>query len=311
MKEIVRVRFGSHLYGTNTPYSDEDWKGVFLPSVRDVLLGRIPRTTASIHQDDTRKNLPGELDLELYSLHHFIKLATQGQTVALDMLFAPESMIQKGEEYWLWEAIQENRSKFLSKSMNAFIGYARTQAAKYSLRGERFSRLQAFHEGLHREGVLETSVLSLLWDDLPRDDEREAPQKIRELQIAGKWFGETTPIWLVRKSVETALGRYGDRSRASAEGVDWKAMSHAVRVSRELQDILLHEQIVFPLPYAKELLEIKEGRVALERVQEMLDELLESVEGLAAKSNLPESVDHKFWDEWLYLMVGHAIRHQV
>jgi hypothetical protein len=87
-------------------------------------------------------------------------------------------------------------------------------------------------------------------------------------------------------------------------------MSHAVRVSRELQDILTKEEIVFPLPYAKELLEIKEGRVTLERVQEMLDELLISVEQLAVQSNLPESVDHKFWDEWLYLTVGHAIRRE-
>jgi hypothetical protein len=300
VKEIVRVRFGSHLYGTNTAHSDEDWKGVFMPIERDILLGRIPRSSASVHQDDTRKNLPGELDLELYSLHHFVKLATQGQTVALDMLFAPASMIQKGEQYWIWESIQEHRKKLLSKSMNAFIGYARTQAAKYSLRGERFAKLQAFYEKLHHDGVLETSTLSLLWGDLPRDDERTSPQKIRELQIAGKWFGETTPLWLVRESVETALGRYGDRSRASAEGVDWKAMSHAVRVSRELQDILTKEEIVFPLPYAAELLEIKQGNVSLERVQEMLDELLESVERLAAESGLPDNVDHKFWDDWLY-----------
>jgi hypothetical protein len=282
-----------------------------MPSTKDILLGRIPRSNAESTQDDTRKNLPGELDIELYSLHHFIKLATQGQTVALDMLFAPESMTQKGELYEIWDAIQYRRHLLVSRSMNAFIGYARTQAAKYSLRGERFSRLQSFFERLNREGVLETSQLSLLWDDLPRDDERQAPQKIRELQIAGKWFGETTPIWLVRQSVENSLGRYGDRSRSSAEGVDWKAMSHAVRVSRELQDILTLGKIIFPLPYAAELLEIKEGRVPLEKVQEMLDELLASVEGLSVKSHLPDAVDHKYWEQWLFTTVGHAIRHDV
>lgn len=284
---------------------------MFMPETRDILLGRIPRSNASSTQDDTRKNLPGELDSEFYSLHHFIKLATQGQTVALDMLFAPPSMTEKGEYYEIWEAILERRDQLLSRSMNAFIGYARTQAAKYSLRGERFTRLQTFFEHLQRDGVLETSQLSLLWDELPRDDERMAPQKIRELQIAGKWFGETTPIWLVRQSVESALGRYGDRSRASAEGVDWKAMSHAVRVSRELQDILVSRSITFPLPYAKELLEIKEGRVPLEEVQVMLDTLLSSVEELSAKSQLPERVDHAYWEEWLYSTVSDYLRREL
>lgn len=30
-KEVVRLRFGSHLYGTATAKSDLDFKGVFLP----------------------------------------------------------------------------------------------------------------------------------------------------------------------------------------------------------------------------------------------------------------------------------------
>lgn len=43
MKELVRMKFGSHLYGTATPESDTDIKGVFLPELRDLLLARAPR----------------------------------------------------------------------------------------------------------------------------------------------------------------------------------------------------------------------------------------------------------------------------
>lgn len=39
---IVKMLFGSHLYGTQTPSSDTDYKGVAMPSVRDIALGRVP-----------------------------------------------------------------------------------------------------------------------------------------------------------------------------------------------------------------------------------------------------------------------------
>lgn len=38
---VVRVEFGSHLYGTNTPASDHDYKSVFIPSAEDILLQRV------------------------------------------------------------------------------------------------------------------------------------------------------------------------------------------------------------------------------------------------------------------------------
>jgi predicted nucleotidyltransferase len=34
MKTVVRMRFGSHLYGTSTPESDLDFKSVFLPDAK-------------------------------------------------------------------------------------------------------------------------------------------------------------------------------------------------------------------------------------------------------------------------------------
>jgi len=36
MKCIVEMVFGSHLYGTDTPESDKDYKGVFMPARDDI-----------------------------------------------------------------------------------------------------------------------------------------------------------------------------------------------------------------------------------------------------------------------------------
>lgn len=297
---ICKIRFGSHLYGTATATSDEDFKGIFLPTAEEILLGRIPRTFHDGVRDDTRKNLPGEADVEFYSLHHFLRLATQGQTVTIDMLFAPENFVSRGEEYgWIWDRIVANRKLLLSKQMNAFVGYARGQAAKYSLKGERLNKLQAFLASL--ENCVDEDPLNHYWEGLVMDDFRVNPQGIRELQIAGKWYGESTSVRHVRASVENMLNQYGKRAHAAAnaEGVDWKALSHAVRVSKELLEILQFGELKFPLRDASLLLAIKRGEHPLEFVQALLDTDLASIEQAITQSVLPDKVDTAFWDNFL------------
>lgn len=297
MKLVCKTQFGSHLYGTATPTSDIDVRGVFIPSKRDILLGRIPKTN---REQEAGK----EEDYELYSIHQFVKLACEGQTLAFDMLWAPASMTVRGDAAHVWDDLVSKRHMFISKRMNAFIGYARGQAAKYSLKGERLAKLEAFL------GVLKSAQgdeLWNIWDKLPKDDERVNPQAIPELQIAGKWFGATTRINLVRTSIEGTIAAYGQRANASKEGVDWKAMSHAVRVSLELHELLNTREIKFPLTYADSLLRIKQGLVPLETVHDYIDECLRSIEEIMSKSDLPETVDREFWDSWLLKTVEENI----
>jgi len=76
---IVKMKFGSHLYGTVTEDSDQDYKGVFLPTKEQVLLGRIPKSyNYTTKTDKVGKNAPSDVDYEAYSLHYFIELACQG-----------------------------------------------------------------------------------------------------------------------------------------------------------------------------------------------------------------------------------------
>jgi len=308
MNLICEIKFGSHLYGTSTPSSDLDYKGIFLPTIEEVLLGRIPKTASSSPSDDTRKNEAGELDCEYYSLHHFLRLATQGQTVAVDMLFAPENCVYKDPKNgWVWDRIIADRDRLLSKQMNAFIGYARGQAAKYSMKGDRLNQLQnavailhAYSDDEPLEQALRLEALNPYLQNAIQDC-RTNPQKVLEVQIGGKWFGDTTRIELVRESIQKAIDRYGKRAHAAAdsEGVDWKALSHAVRVSKELIELLSFGRVNFPLADAPLLLDIKQGRVPLETVQGILDTDLAFVELQAQQSTLPDRVDAKWWDQFL------------
>jgi len=311
MHLIVKTVFGSHLYGTATAKSDRDFKGVFVPTVRDTLLGRIPKTASLFPKDASRKNEAEELDGDLYSLHHFLRLATQGQTVAIDMLFTPPSLVERGPHAWIWDRIIDNRQRLLSKSMNAFIGYARGQAAKYSLKGSRLEKLIKFQGAL--EGTCPEIGIGTYWDRLPRDDERTNPAGIRELQIAGKWFGETTAVKFVVDVVERSIKRYGARAYDAyeSEGTDWKALSHAVRVTKELKELLAFGQVTFPLPDAAEIRAIKMGDKDIRYVQDLLDQDLIEVEILAAQSSLPEAVDITWWDDFLLdVMNEHLARYE-
>ena len=149
MNIILKTKFGSHLYGTDTPESDLDIKGIFLPELRDVLLQKVPKEIdLSTNTSDT-KNTKNDIDEGYYSLHYFLKLAFKGETVAIDLLHArPEwneepkllNLYHNGSDIQfttIWEYIYANRAKFYTKNMKAFLGYCRTQAAKYGLRSGR------------------------------------------------------------------------------------------------------------------------------------------------------------------------------
>ena len=141
MNIIVKTIFGSRLYGTYGYDSDEDYKGVYMPSKESIYLNRIPKSLRyNTKQDETRRNDGNDVELEFYSLHYFLKLAGKGETAALDMLHAPEDMILLSSD--LWKRIVAERHKFYTKNLAALVGFARTQANKYSTKSERLNDLQ-------------------------------------------------------------------------------------------------------------------------------------------------------------------------
>ena len=163
-KIIVKIQVGSHLYGTATSQSDLDYKGVFLPSKKAILLGRIPKSYTRSTSDDKAKNTAQDVDIELYSLHYFIQLACEGQTVALDMLHAPDAMIVESSE--IWNAIVKERRRFYTKNLQSFVRYARRQASKYGVKGARLHAVNTVLEILKAEEP--SQKLQTIWQKLPQ-----------------------------------------------------------------------------------------------------------------------------------------------
>ncbi len=304
MYTIMQTPFGSHLYGLNTPTSDKDFKAIFMPKVKDILLGTIPKTMKISSGPNEVRNTVDDVDSEAYSLHHFVRLALQGQTVALDLLHGSQET--KVCDTWLF--LKKNRSRFYTKSMRSFIGYARGQAAKYGIKG---SRLDAVREALAFLITKGDTTLGELWGELWKNEhcvkhmvfdgigDVDSSQSYWEVCGKKMTFGSRASEYV--PMLQKFYDNYGKRAQMAAknEGIDWKAVSHALRVGFQTKHIFLNGTFSYPLPETPYLLSVKQGLLPYKEVACTLDALIEELEHTAVRSSLPEKPDVEFWEQWL------------
>ncbi len=326
MTDLMRVRFGSHLYGTSTPASDVDYKSVVLPPAREILLQRVAASTDNRRQKaHGEKNRPGDVDEEAFALHRYLSLLAEGQTVALDMLFAPR-WAMPSDPHPLWNRIVENRHRLVSRRAASFVGYCRTQANRYGIKGSRVHAAREVVEWFDRE-IGNHGHLAKLGDAA---DSLSARLALGDLSHTGivmieqpgqgrsiphlECCNRKAPFFASMKDARTIYARilteYGTRARLAEknEGVDWKALSHAVRVGREALEFLGTAWITFPLGYAPHILAIKQGNVAYARVADEIESLLERVEQAQTTSTLPDAPDGQFIDDLVCEAYGEAVR---
>ncbi len=311
MREIIRMRAGSHVYGTNVPESDEDFKGIFIPSGDTILLQKAKENvTQSTKEDLLGRNQAGDQDVELFAYHQYLKLLLQGQTVALDMLFTPEEhYMTKPEPEWY--AIQANKRLFLSRGVRAFVGYCRSQARKYTLKLERYKATSDILDYLrHWEKMLGGQArLSKLSEFLPILCKRLAfadvvsvqqvsGPSLLHLEVAGTKVPFSISLKNAQETYELKLQGYGERVKKSRDmdSHDWKSMMHAVRVSQEAIELLHTGHITFPRPDAPTLLQIRKGKLPYEEVSGMIEQGLVLVEEAVERSSLPEKPDYAMAD---------------
>jgi hypothetical protein len=299
---LVKTIFGSHLYGTNNEGSDTDYKGVFMPTKEQIYLGKIPKSITVNTKTGDGKNTNTDVDIEFYSLHYFIHLACEGETVALDMLHAPKwaLCIETSE----WDRIIANRHLFYTRNLKAFVGYARKQASKYGIRG---SRLNAAKDVLEfcKSTNPELRVRNV-WESLPIGEhiyKHEPDDKgIRMYEVCGRKIGDTTTVGFLNDTIQHFYNNYGARAEQAAnnEGIDWKAVSHAIRAAYQVKQILTEGTVTFPLREALYIRNVKEGKFNYrDEVAPVLEELMDEVELLSKNSILPDTVNRKFWDNFL------------
>lgn len=298
MNIIYESVFGSHLYGLSTPTSDRDYKGIILPTERDILLGN-----TSFHKDlstgsTTNKNTADDIDRTFYSLQYFVNLACSGETVALDMLHADQNeyVVTSG----IWKYLVNNRHKFYTKSMKSYIGYVRKQAAKYGIKGSRVGELERIIKYLktHDENTLVGMVSFPVCDFGAWVNYKDNVY----YEFAGSKFQDTLKIKHMIDTLEKIYEKYGDRSKQAKEnqGIDWKAISHALRAGYQARSIFVNGSFSYPLAETDFLLKVKQGQLDfVTEIEPELDRITKEVEVLSEQSKFPETVDTEFWNDFI------------
>lgn len=203
---LATVLFGSALYGTQVPTSDVDYRSIYLPAMEDCLLMRARQAWEDKGADDT----------SIFSLQHFISMAGQGQSIAIELLAAGPARATVSTP--LWAYLHANRNRFFTKSMHSFLGYAKTMSGKYSMRVDRLNETEAILKVLDVPEGHRTDRLGTIWDQLPVslnaektvNDRATGPDK-RVYKVCGRELQATVIIWHAYSLVSAIYSSYGER----------------------------------------------------------------------------------------------------
>lgn len=311
---IFETVFGSHLYGTATEKSDHDFKGVYIPSASDILSPRIPDGKNYSTGDSSTKNTSEDVDRELFALHKFFDMIIKGDMNAYEMLFSKG--LTRSEH---WDFITAHRETMLSRKCKGFVGYVQRQAATYGIRGDRFNEVKwmvSFLKEIARNLLNDKSKL-IDYPDIESVFTQSMKQSLRDfkytyiekINVNGNDIthfvccDRKVPLTVtVAHAIDVyrrVLDNYGNRARAAAssEGIDWKAVSHAIRIGEQAVELLMEGEITFPRPNAERLLRIKLGQENFADIQKEMDFLLESIVQLGENSKLPEEPNIRWMKE--------------
>jgi predicted nucleotidyltransferase len=344
MNKLIEVKFGSHLYGTNTENSDTDYKGIYLPTAKEICLNSYKKTITTVRPKQVgERNTKDDIDIEFFSLDQFMKLLCEGQTVALDMLFSPTFLLlnttRLSDE--IRNTIYENRNRFLNKNTNAFVGYTKQQAAKYGVKGFRVHALNLVCDSF--EWFINRESNHYYTGELPKPkdfshdrtgrlcDVENLEDRVKEwdspyikivtdmdknchhqkfLEVCDKKMPFHLSIKEAYKQCKTRYDAYGHRAQMAQknEGIDWKALSHAVRIASEAKELLETGFITFPRPDRELLVKIKTGQMSYDQVSEIIERGLEEIKLAAEKSTLREAPDREWCDEFVYTVYKNIVK---
>lgn len=335
-RTVLLVRHGSHAYGTNTPASDEDFKGIAIPP-KEYFLGSANR----FEQAELKAPNP---DAVIYDIRKFFVLAADCNPNIIEVLHTDASdhfVVDK-----IGEKILENKDNFLSKKIKfTFSGYAVAQLKRIKthrrwLVNPPQSPPTRAEMGLPDKTLIPQDQLTAAeaeirkeldkyqFDFLEHSSEGEKVQlkslisnMMAELKITSdtEWFSaarrvglDDNFIYLMQKEREYAgkkrewdqfknWERTRNKDRASLEakyGYDTKHGYHLVRLIRMCREILTTGKVIVKRPDFEELLAIRNGAWDCDYLIEWADQQDKELDELYKTCNvLPKMPDRDYLDK--------------
>ena len=296
-KILYITEYGSKLYGTDNEKSDTDYKGIFVSPLDDVLLKKDKEHYTS--KATKVKNTKDDVDIQLFSLHKFFELLKKGETGALDLLFSmfSPSIVYKDELFV--ETIKMYHKQFLNKKIHSFTGYAVGQAKKYGIKGTRYKELQDFKK--HFEILNLTDTLDTIFPEFREYFKINNTKYLKMIQAPGPktGTGDIEYVEILGKKFSGAVSisyfldrihqiNFGHRVKEASKGVDYKALSHSVRVLFEVEELLDTGFITFPLKEKETVKNVKENKTPLKETMKFINFKLDEVKNKLDESKLPE-----------------------
>jgi len=136
--QILRTLVGSGVHGIAIEgFDDRDEMGVFIEPVECVIGMAEPMDVATYRtKPEGERSEPGDLDLSLYSLRKYLRLAAVGNPTAQLPLWCPEESVIEVTE--AGEILRGMRDAFMSqRAVHRFLGYMYAQHERMMGRGKR------------------------------------------------------------------------------------------------------------------------------------------------------------------------------
>jgi len=150
---VLKVRYGSDVYGTTTDDSDNDVRGIYVPSVNAHI---------SLREFATYESMTDECDLVLHPVKKFIKLAMNSNPSCLEWLFVPEDKILHADD--AGRILIQSRSLFLTRQIyHRYSGFAKSELHRvHTITGRSGARRRKLHMEFGYDSKAAMNVLRLL-----------------------------------------------------------------------------------------------------------------------------------------------------
>lgn len=326
-RTLYLTKYGSHAYGTSTPTSDLDVRGICVPPA-EYFLG------FSKNFEQLVTNTP--VDLVVYGIVKFFKLASECNPSVIEILYTNESDILYLNNRIL--PLIENRDEFLSRRVkHTFSGYAMSQLKRIKTH-RRWLLNPPTHKPTRAEYGLKDApllpkeqteaALAVISKELDTwEPDLDGVDPATRIAVLGHFESTLTKMKLGAEEQWWAAGRTvgldenflkvmseerafknavsnwtqyqnwketRNPERAAMEakwGLDLKHAMHLVRLMRMATEILESKQVLVRRPDAEELLAIRNGAWSYDQLIEWAEEMEKKLDIIESTSPLPKKVN--------------------
>jgi predicted nucleotidyltransferase len=310
--KIIEIKNGSHLYGLNTPKSDLDYIGIFIPYKEYILgLKNIEEVDLSIKDKlDNKKNSKDAIDRKLYEFRKYIKLALANNPNITELLFVdePNVIFING----IGKELLKLKHEFLHKGLKErFIGYAISQKKKMIIKKDNYFALKEALELINK--IVENDDGKLLLPQCYNIDNFSKLFLIKNdtdnhYRVGDRSIVKNMTVKRAKQELEEIINMATNRKELIEEnGFDYKFAGHLIRLLLEGIELLETGNLVFPLINKKELMDIKTGKWTLQEVLDYSEELESKINDVYNKTKLPNNPNFTLIENFMMEVLRDAI----